>query len=352
MLTTIDLAKDQVETVAITSSNAISHKTLPAVAQQKLEEAKAHIDQAAHIMQNEAMPYVNRAICILLEINNEQAWEELGYKSMRQLILAEFEDRLNLSSSQIYRLVSYAEVRQDISPIDKNTETIPNSQLEELGKVPDAEHRREVWKEITATAPQGRVTAKHAKNIVNRYLTGSHNNNQNQPHYELPEITVAPEKNQESGINDPNGASISISAPDSHQIITIRANDRAIPQQEQYFGCWGIVSQVLEGATTVAVGGESVEYASQDLEYVIDPSPSLMEVSDRVTNLWKIPNLPALVRHLLVTFYQRKLHFSQEGLEVLTIIENFCQTTLSQEYSLATMQNQIKDSGIYNQIPV
>ena len=106
MLTTIDLAKDQVETVAITSSNAFSQKTLPAVAQQKLEEAKAHIDRAAHIMQNEAMPYVNRAICILLEINNEQAWEELGYKSMRQLILAEFEDRLNLSSSQIYRLLT------------------------------------------------------------------------------------------------------------------------------------------------------------------------------------------------------------------------------------------------------
>lgn len=197
----------------------------------------------------------------------------------------------------------------------------------------------------------GKVTAKYVKNVVNSRLSTGSSNNQ---FCELtPETAIALE-DKECAITDPNQASspTSIPAANSHQIITIRANDRAIPQQEQYFGCWGMVSQVLEGATTVAVGGESVEYASQDLEYVIDPSPSLMEVSDRVTNLWKIPNLPALVRHLLVTFYQRKLHFSQEGLEVLTIIENFCHTRLSQEYSLTAMQNQIDDSGIYDQIPV
>ena len=42
---------------------------------------------------------------------------------------------------------------------------------------------------------------------------------------------------------------------------------------------------------------------------------------DRVTRLWSVPNLPKSAQHLLRTFYQRELVFSQGDLDVLQAIK-------------------------------
>jgi hypothetical protein len=106
-----------------------------------------------------------------------------------------------------------------------------------------------------------------------------------------------------------------------NNLITIQCSDSATPFQRKYKSCWGIINRLLESTAIVAVGGELVEYPFTDLHLVENPSQVLSEVCDRIQTLWQAPNLPASVRHLLGTFYQRRLDFSQEDLDVLQAIE-------------------------------
>lgn len=105
--------------------------------------------------------------------------------------------------------------------------------------------------------------------------------------------------------------------------MIIRDSDRFTPQQREHTDCWGVVSYFLESSALVTVGNDKVEYPSGDLECITAPSSSLIEVCDRVTNLWRVPDLPPFVQHILRTFYQRKLDFSQETLDFLEVIESF-----------------------------
>ncbi len=66
-----------------------------------------------------------------------------------------------------------------------------------------------------------------------------------------------------------------------------------------------------------------MEYLLTDINLLENPAPTLMEVSDRTANLWQTPELPASVRHLLATFYQRRLDFSQSDKDVLAAIEGY-----------------------------
>ncbi len=125
---------------------------------QKLNAAKSHFEQAAAIVQNDAMPRVEQAIQLLVEIDNQQGWRELGYNSMRQMIQSELKPFLNLSVSQAYRRFNAALVRQQVSHCD-NIDDIPDTQLEALSKLP-FDQWQDAWMEIVATAPNQKVTAK------------------------------------------------------------------------------------------------------------------------------------------------------------------------------------------------
>ncbi len=72
-------------------------------ARQKLDAVKSNFEQAAAIVQNDVKPRVEQAIQLLVEIDYQQGWEELGYDSIRQLIQAELQPLLNMSVSQTYR---------------------------------------------------------------------------------------------------------------------------------------------------------------------------------------------------------------------------------------------------------
>ncbi len=105
------------------------------------------------------------------------------------------------------------------------------------------------------------------------------------------------------------------------EIVLIKCDRSATPEQRQHSGCWGVVREVLEVTAKVAVSGELVHYPPQDLDWVDAPDDSLKDVCDRLTRLWSVPNLPKSVQHLLRTFYQRELVFSQGDLDVLQAIE-------------------------------
>lgn len=124
---------------------------------QKLDAAKSHFEQAAAIMQHDAMPRALAAVQFLVKIDNQQGWRELGYNSQCQMIQSELKPFLNLSISQTYRRLNAAKVRQEVSHFCDNIEDIPDTQLEALSKLP-SEQWQEAWTEIVATAPGGKVT--------------------------------------------------------------------------------------------------------------------------------------------------------------------------------------------------
>ena len=103
---------------------------------QKLDAVKSRFEQAAAIVQNDVKPRVEQAIQLLVEIDYQQGWEELGSESIRQLIQAELQPLLNMSVSQTYRRLNAAKVRQQVSHLCDNVEDIPDSQMEALSKLP------------------------------------------------------------------------------------------------------------------------------------------------------------------------------------------------------------------------
>ncbi len=146
--TTLDASVVSVEVVASMPTSQV---------RQKLDAAKSHFEQAAAIVQNGVMPRVEQAIQLLVEIDNQQGWRELGYNSMRQMIQSEVKPLLNLSVSQTYRRLNTARVRQHVSHVCDNIDDIPDTQLEALSKLP-SEQWQDAWTEIVATAPGGRIT--------------------------------------------------------------------------------------------------------------------------------------------------------------------------------------------------
>lgn len=267
---------------------------------QKLDAAKSHFEQAAAIVQNDAIPRVEQAIQLLVEIDNQQGWQELGYNSMHQMIRSELKPFLNLSVSQTYRRFNAALVRQQVSHFCDNIDDIPDTQLETLSKLP-SDQWQDAWTEIVTTAPNQKVTGKYVKSIVAHRLQAASNElpdtQSNQP------LQTSPTHTYEVG-----------------QIVLIQCEDSTAGEQcRQYSGCWGIVHDVYESTVVVAVGGEMVKYLLCDLQPIENPSSVLREVCDRMVCLWRVPNLPPSVRYLL-EFYQRRLEFEQGDLVVLEAV--------------------------------
>lgn len=292
--TTLNVEVVSVQVIAFMPSSGV---------RQKLDAAKSHFEQAAEIVQNDVMPRVEQAIQLLVEIDNQQGWRELGYGSMRQMIQLELKPLLNLSVSQTYRRLNTARVRQNISPVCNNIDDIPDTQLEALSKLP-SEQWQEAWMEIVAIAPNQKVTAKHVKSVVARLQAASN---------ELPDT-------------QPNQSSMQTSPTYSYeigQLVLIQYEDSANQEQcRRYFGCWGIVHDVYESTAVVAVGGEMVRYLFADLQPIENPSSVLKQVCDHLVRLWQMPNLPQSVQCLLEMFYQKRLDFSPSDLSVLAAIES------------------------------
>lgn len=326
MLTTIDLTSDQVKAVTIAEDIPIRQRMSVVEAQQKLNEAKENFEQAACTIRKDVSPRINRGITLLLEIDKAGAWEGLPYRSIRQFIHHELMPQLGLSDKQIYKKVNAARVRQEVSQICDNADAIPDNQLEALGKLP-TEEWLDAWEEINATTSGAKVTGKHVKNIVERRLQSKNTENFNfndssQSQHESAEL-LKPERNVSA---DSHQTLFTTSAPyqvDEIVIIQCCANS-ATPEQLHYSGCWGVVHHLLEATAIVAVAGNLVESSFEDLYRIPNPSPTLLQVCDRIALLWQVQNLPLSVQHLLETFYQRQLDFSQEDLDVLTAIENHC----------------------------
>lgn len=102
-------------------------------------------------------------VCDLaIDLRDRMGWKALGYSSWNDCVTKEF----GVSKQHINRQLAAAEVQLEVEPIG-STQKIPESQLRPLVSV-ERGQRAEVWKEAKATAPEGKITAKHVKETVDR----------------------------------------------------------------------------------------------------------------------------------------------------------------------------------------
>lgn len=303
---------------------------------------------------------------LLLELDDRRGWEALKYKSLHQMIQAELKDYLNKSVSQIYRKLTNAKIRRELSQICEKVEAIPAYKLEPLSKL-SPEQWQDTWQEVTSTAPEHGVTREHVQVIVSLRLQGQeqvadfqepslkpvllhpgdwvevHSFQGNKDWDGLRGSVVEPEDNDSRvgvDLSEASGQSewmcirfspqelIKVPAPLSYnvgEIVMIQCDHDAKQEQRKHSGSWGIVSEVLDSKVILAVGGELVQYPLKNLDRVKNPSITLRDVCDRVTRLWSVPNLPSSVQLLLSKFYQRELIFPQSDLDVLQAIERLYQ---------------------------
>lgn len=377
---TIDLTEDQVKVTDVVEIATSQRRMCVTEARHKLDDAKSQIEQAVYIAEKDVMSRVNQAISILVEIDIRQGWQELGYKSMHRLIKSELRSGLDLSVSQIYRRVRAAKIRQRLEQVWPNVDAVSDEQLEVLSKLPSQDWP-EALDEITSTAPRGRVTCRHFKKIVHRRLhnektaadlpdelfalnadnkveTINNGGSSFDKNYELPASIVELEKPEQNLEPRSKGAyGLTFSAIEVGNIVTIQCTNNAGEKQQQYSGCWGIVQSLYEQSANICVCGEIVEYLLTDISLLQNPTPTFIEVSYRTASLWQTPNLPASVRHLLTTFYQRRLDFSQSDKDVLAAIESYVRRSLTADFASKKeaaqikLQNNFSESGVDNQIP-
>lgn len=308
----------------------------------------------------------NDITALLLELDDRRGWEALKYKSMHQMIQAELKDYLNKSVSQIYRKLTDAKIRRELSQICEKVSAIPAYKLEPLSKLPPQQWQ-DTWQEVTSTAPEYNVTREHVQVIVSQRLQGQkqvadflepslkpvllrpgdwvevHSFQGNKDWDGLRGPVVSPEDNDDRvgvDLSEASGQSewmcvrfslqelIKVPAPPPYkvgEIVMIKCDRDAKQEQRKHSGRWGIVSSVLDSKIILAVGVELVQYPLKNLDKVENSSPTLRDVCDRVTRLWSVPNLPSSVQLLLSKFYQRELIFSQGDLDVLQAIERLYQ---------------------------
>lgn len=98
---------------------------------------------------------------LVLDLYEREGWAALGYLNWRACVTAEFQS----SQAHLYRQLEAAQTEKVISPIGEME--IPESQLRPLTKLKDnPEAQREAWQQAVATAPEGKVTAKHVESVV------------------------------------------------------------------------------------------------------------------------------------------------------------------------------------------
>lgn len=125
---------------------------------------------------------------LVLELHEREGWRSLGYSSWRECVTGEFEG----SKTHLYRQLQAALIEREIIPFSENDAdpefspmgekpgAIPERQLRPLAELPEG-HRKEAWEEARATAPDGKVTAKHVQATVDRRLGKSVVNGREMP---------------------------------------------------------------------------------------------------------------------------------------------------------------------------
>ena len=105
-------------------------------------------------------------------------------------------------------------------------------------------------------------------------------------------------------------------------LVLIGCPTSAEIEYRQWNGCWGIVKRVgRSGSVEVVIGAKTVRFKASDLDMIDNPMPILKEIAEHLNQLLSRDDLDELDRQTL-TFYQRRLVFTDRQLEVLADVWN------------------------------
>jgi N6-adenosine-specific RNA methylase IME4 len=121
--------------------------------------------QEARLLVDSIKGHMHSARAELLRLYEGQGWLSLGYENWRGCVVAEF----GASQATLYRELEAAGIEREISQVEKS-DGIPYQQLHALKPLPDAETRREVWREAIETVERAGLTAAHVQAVAERKL--------------------------------------------------------------------------------------------------------------------------------------------------------------------------------------
>lgn len=105
-------------------------------------------------------------------------------------------------------------------------------------------------------------------------------------------------------------------------LVLIDCPASAEKEYKQWNGCWGKVKSVgRSGSLEVMIGGNTVRFKASDLDMIDNPMPILKEIAEHLNQLLSRADLDELDRQTL-TFYHRRLNFTDRQLQVLTGLWN------------------------------
>lgn len=223
---------------------------------------------------------------LLLELFEGKGWQVLGYKSMRQCMLAKF----GKSESLLYRQLKAAKIEKEISP-NGEIGTIPEAHLRHIGKLEQSKWRK-AWLFASQTAPETGLTMAHVARVVAKIKT--------RENVAKREPNLTPEqKNLNCG-----------------DIAIVSCPIEAEFEQRIYNGFWGRIVKLEPPLAELLVKGKSVWYMKGDLKPVDPPTEELTRVVEKIEALLKRPDLDDLDRHIL-EFYMARLNFNDKQLQRL-----------------------------------
>jgi hypothetical protein len=314
---------------------------------------------------NEIKRHAQKIRELLLDLNERKGWEVLGYKSMRQCMVAEF----GKSQSQLYRELKAGIVQKIISPMGEISEQIPERQVRELSKLPESQWL-EAWSEAISTAPSSGLTVSHLKKTVNKFqqqnnlerkfqlgdwveIQSSTKNGfdgkrgavslideyqigvildleGNKPRIirfypnELIKInTDYDEINQElwnGEYLEPNNQVKSSNHPQFQpgDLVWIACPKNADIEQRLLNRHWGIVKKA-DLTVTVQVKGQTMNYLKSDIKKVKQNSDTLRVIAEKVNKLYQCQDLDELEEELL-GFFTTRDEFNEKQLKLLDYI--------------------------------
>lgn len=98
---------------------------------------------------------------MVLDLHDREGWKALGYGSWSACVVAEFAE----SRSHLYRQLEAGRIEREVSP-DGEVGSVPGTHLLPLASLPEGE-RKAAWDEAVATAPDGKMSARHVESVVN-----------------------------------------------------------------------------------------------------------------------------------------------------------------------------------------
>jgi len=102
---------------------------------------------------------------LVLDLYEREGWKALGYKNWTECASKEFGNH----KVHTFRLLAAAQAERNISnPGVTDAARIPEKHLRPLTSIKDPEQQRAVWKKAVETAPKGKVTAAHVKQIAEK----------------------------------------------------------------------------------------------------------------------------------------------------------------------------------------